>query len=190
MSPTPSEVGRGFLSEFDSRAEAWAECARIIYESVERAKAKLGGNPVRFVGLILDDDCVHPVIKETKVSEKRSPSFLVVENQITCYALGGEGFSGLFDSYVGPDEKGLGIEWTENKSVYYRRGEWFSGGGTWLRICAEGEPVSKVGVIFFPQEMVEKEYSVERLLGWDKVAFDPQVFTPLLRGLKRASGLE
>ena len=167
--------------------KAQAECARIIYESVEGAKAKLGGNPVKFIGLILDGDCVHPVIAETRISETRNSDSSVVENHYAFYALGGERFGGLYEAIVGI--YGSVVQWASGKS-YYRAGEWISGADTYLRISTEGEAASSVGVIFFPREMVEKGYSVERLLGWTKIAFEPQAFIPLLEGLKKAAGIK
>lgn len=187
MSPGPKETGRDFFERLDPCMKAQAECARIIYESVEGAKAKLGGNPVKFIGLILDGDCVHPVIAETRISETRNSDSSVVENHHAFYALGGEGFGGLYEAIVGI--YGSVVQWASGKS-YYRAGEWISGADTYLRISTEGEVASSVGVIFFPREMVEKEHSVKWLLGLTKVVFDPETFTPLLRGLKTAAGLE
>lgn len=185
MSPTPGEVRRGYSSERldTSGLRAQAECARILYNAVEEAKASLGGNPTRLVGLIFDGKCIHPLIEEEIIWGSMAS---------TCnYALGGRDFSELFTA--GITDKGISVNWKREDGAaslyaYCKEGSGLNGNVTSLNIWTK-EGLMTEGVLFFPRDMVNRGYSPERLLELSKVVVDHASFVPVYRALLKARGL-
>lgn len=191
MSPTPKEVGPSGLEPIRPFEKARWECAQFLQGAEEKAKLKTGASAVRVTGLILDRECVHPLV------EVRSFDSLLGRENVGLWVIGGEDFWELY-SVSGSAEKNKYV------SVNWRR----DNGRQEELLILEGllscYPSSKDclviktdhyeyqrGIVLFPPETVEEGSSFDRIFNHLKeIANKDASFLPLLEGLRKAAGLK